>query len=158
MKEHHPSPKGKATRASSSPDSMHPQQPFLLGICEALGPDAPLRRVVFLMVLWQIDGHGISSGELERRVDEAVGTAQSTTSRTVRVLVGAGLVERYLCPRDRRSRLIRLTGVARLLLRSLADPRPVEKAPLQERSRAGPKRSISTERTPKSIQKPQGNS
>ncbi|WP_425507661.1 helix-turn-helix domain-containing protein [Stenotrophomonas aracearum] len=104
---------------------MHPQQPFLLGICEALGPDAPLRRVVFLMVLWQVEEHGISAGELERRVDAAIGTAQSTTSRTIRVLVRAGLVECYLCSRDRRIRLIRLTGVARVLLRSLAERRPV---------------------------------
>lgn len=95
-------------------------EPFILGLCEALGPDAPLRRVVFLTVLWQAEQYGITSQELERRVKVMVGAAQSTTSRTVRLLSQAGLVESFICPRDRRSCLIRLTGVGRVVLRNLA--------------------------------------
>lgn len=116
-----PQTAGAAKRSSGVDPLTHPQQPFILGICEALGADAPLRRVLFLLVLWEAGERGISSGELERKVDARIGAAQSTTSRTVRLLARAGLVESYLCPLDRRSCLIRLTGVARVMLRSLAN-------------------------------------
>lgn len=72
------------------------------------------------MVLWQADHQGMTATTLDSKVESLIGVAQSTTSRTVRILTTAGLVESTLCLQDRRTRLIRLTRVGRALLRSLA--------------------------------------
>jgi DNA-binding MarR family transcriptional regulator len=125
MRDRAPLHSSLAVKRASLPSSVtHPQKSFILGVCEALGPDTPLRRVLFLLVLWEAGEHGISAGELERRVDAKIGAAQSTTSRTVRLLTNAGLVESYLYPPDHRSCMIRLTGVARVMLRSLSHQTP----------------------------------
>lgn len=105
---------------AASPDPLtHPYKPLMLGLCEALGPDASLRRVIFLMELWQAGRQGMTATELEQKVESVIGVAQSTTSRTVRLLTESGLVESFLCPGGRRSRLIRLTGIGRVILRGL---------------------------------------
>ncbi len=63
----------------------------------------------FLRVLWEQDG--ISQRELSERV----GTREPTTVRAVRGMVGAGLIERRPCSRDKRKYFIDLTQRGREL-------------------------------------------
>jgi DNA-binding MarR family transcriptional regulator len=115
----------RASKLAKSPTrsngSIYLLKAFCLGLSDALGPDSSLRRVMFLLVLWEAGIDGITATELEKRMEGLVGAAQSTTSRSVRVLTESGLVESYLDSCDPRVRLVRLTGVARALLKSLAD-------------------------------------
>lgn len=98
----------------------YPHRAFIEGMCEALGPDASLRKALFVAVLWDAGERGITQKNLQKAVTTTVRTTQSTSSRTVRALMSAGLVEVFLCSAARDC-LLRLTGVGRALLRSLSE-------------------------------------
>lgn len=98
-------------------------------LSDLMGPDTTLRQVYFLMALWRVDAVGLSAGSIEQQMSRAVPVAQSTISRSLRILRELGLVEVFLAPEDGRFRLTRLSPMGRTFLAGLLDlmPRDREK-------------------------------
>lgn len=98
---------------------VHTARGTILSLSEALGPDASLRHVLMLLLIWEAGEAGMTIGELEVRMEKALGShAQSTTSRFARIARELGLVEHFLKLGDGRARLLRLTRVGRAVLRA----------------------------------------
>lgn len=110
----------KSEKPLTPPLLRYPLRAFLLGLCDALGPDSSLRKAMFLAVLWETGDEGITPNNLERSLPPSVRPTQSTTSRMIRALTSVGIVESFLHT-DGDTRLVRLTRVGRTLLSSISE-------------------------------------
>lgn len=95
-------------------------------LSDLMGPDTTLRQIYFLMALWRVDAAGLSARSIEKQMSRAVPVAQSTISRSLRILRELGLVEVFLAPHDGRIRLTRLSPLGRSFMASLRDLVPCE--------------------------------
>lgn len=106
-------------------------------LSDLMGPDTTLRQIYFLLALWRVDAEGLSAGSIEEQMSRAVPVAQSTISRSLRILRELGLVEVFLAPHDGRIRMTRLSPLGRSFMAGLLDMIPHDEDKKTDRENEG---------------------